>query len=204
MNPQTILAIGAHPDDIELGCGGSIAKFAAAGVHVRALVLTRGEVGNRHHLDRVDETRKALALLGVRDVHVDEFPDTRLHEHLAGLIEHIEKHALELQPNRVYTMFERDRHQDHRTVHEASIVACRSARQILCYETPSSWTNFQPQVFECINDFLDLKVAALKLHKSQQDRLYTQPEAMRVNAQFRGQQIGAAAAEAFIGYRIVL
>jgi LmbE family N-acetylglucosaminyl deacetylase len=201
---RNILAIGAHPDDIELGCGGSVSSFAGRGVHVRALVLTKGEAGNRFETDRVKETRKALKLLGVTDVHTMDFPDTRLHEHLSELISKVEAHATELRPDRVYTMFEYDRHQDHRAAFQASIVACRSALQVLCYETPSSWTNFQPQVFECIDGALEKKIDALTLHESQHDRPYTQPAAMRIHAQFRGQQIGVTAAEAFIGYKVVL
>jgi len=206
MTPQTILAVGAHPDDIELGCGGSVAKFAKAGAHVRALVLTHGGVGNRNIAlhDRVRETREALKLLGVEDVYVEEFPDTRLDEHLPELIGCIEKYVTEFTPDRVYTMFENDRHQDHRAVFHASNVACRTVRQVLCYETPSCFTNFGPEVFEDIGDFVDIKVAALKLHESQRDRPYTQPDAMRATATFRGLQAGISAAEAFICHRLIL
>ncbi len=201
---QRILAVGAHPDDIELGCGGSIAKFTRRGVHVRALVLTRGEVGNRNDADRIEETRKALALLGVTDIHTADFPDTKLDKHESDLISCIECHARELNPDRVYTMFENDRHQDHRAVYRATIVACRPAHQILCYETPSSWTNFDPEAFENINGMLEIKIAALALHTSQRDRPYTQPGAMKTHARFRGQQVDVAAAEAFRGYKIIL
>jgi LmbE family N-acetylglucosaminyl deacetylase len=204
MSLQTILAIGAHPDDIELGCGGSIAKFAAAGVRVRALVLTKGEAGNRRNLDRIDETRRALALLGVTDFCSADFPDTRLGDDMNTVIACIETHMAEVNPDRVYTMFEHDRHQDHRALFAASVVACRAARQILCYETPSSWTNFQPEMFEPIGDTLDKKVAALTLHESQRDRPYTQPSAMRTQAQSWGQRVGVDAAEAFIAYKFVL
>lgn len=201
---RTVLAIGAHPDDIELGCGGSLAKFVEMGVKVRALVLTKGTIGNRADHDRLDETSRALSLLGVTDVVTADFPDTRMYEHLAAVIACIEKHAAEVQPDRVYTMFENDRHQDHRTTFEASIVACRQARQILCYETPSSWPGFQPQVIEDIDGFIGRKIDALALHESQRDRPYTQPDAMRINAMSRGQQVGIGPAEGFIGYKIIL
>jgi LmbE family N-acetylglucosaminyl deacetylase len=209
---QNILAIGAHPDDIELGCGGSIAKFVEAGVRVRALVLTEGKKGNRHNVSRIDETRKALELLGVKDIFTEDYPDTRLHERLTDLIECIEGHVREMKPERVYTMFQHDQHQDHRTVFQASVVACRGVGQVLCYETPSSLGEFQPKLFESIEGFLDRKVTALGLHISQRDRFYTQPEAMRTLALFRGLQLGvfrgvqqnAGPAEGFIGYRVDL
>ncbi len=201
---RSVLAIGAHPDDIELGCGGSLAKFVEMGVRIRALVLTKGAVGNRANHDRLDETRRALALLGVTDVVMADFPDTRMYEHLAAVIAFIEKHANDIQPDRVYTMFENDRHQDHRTTFGASIVACREAPQILCYETPSSWIGFQPQVFEDIEGFIDKKTAALALHKSQFDRHYTQPEAMRAIAIAHGLRINTGPVEGFIGYKFIL
>ncbi len=201
---KNILAIGAHPDDIELGCGASLAKFVECGVHVRALVLTEGQVGNRTGDSRVEETRAALSLLGVEDIYTEQYPDTKLGSCLNEIIKVIESHVNDIDPDRVYTMYENDRHQDHRATFEASIVACRSARQILCYETPSSWTNFEPQVFECVDGYHERKIAALALHKSQRDRPYTQPDAMRTSGQFRGQQIGVKVAEAFIGYRVVL
>ncbi len=201
---SSILAIGAHPDDIELGCGGSLAKFIRNGVRVRALVLSKGDVGNRYQADRLLETKSALELLGITDIHTVDFPDTRMHQYLSEIIACIEEHVRAVQPDRVYTMFKDDRHQDHRTTYEASIVACRWASQILCYETPSSWPDFQPQVFEEIGDTLDIKIQALALHESQRDRKYTQPEAMRIGALFHGQQIGIGAAEGFIGYKIIL
>lgn len=206
MTPQTILAVGAHPDDIELGCGGSIAKFVRAGAHVRTLILTNGSVGNRDRaqFDRVQETKDALKLLGVTDILIEDYPDTCLGEHLNELVKYIEGHVQELKPDRVYTMFEHDRHQDHRAVFHASTIACRSVRQVLCYETPSCFTNFGPQAFEDIDEFVNLKVAALDLHKSQSDRPYTQPDAMRSIAVSRGLQAGIGYAEAFINYRFIL
>lgn len=49
-------------------------------------------------------------------------------------------------------MFEEDRHQDHRAIYDASIVAFRKVSQILCYETPSSGTYFNPKVFEQVDE----------------------------------------------------
>jgi LmbE family N-acetylglucosaminyl deacetylase len=72
-----ILAIGAHPDDIELGCGGSLAKLARAGSRIHALVLSRGGRGCHAGVDRSDESHRALRRLGVAEVIQQDFPDTR-------------------------------------------------------------------------------------------------------------------------------
>ncbi len=204
---KRVLAIGAHPDDIELGCGGTLAKLIKEdGVEVRALVMSQGETGIGKLLvdfDRQQETLDALKLLGIQDSYVGNFPDAYLHMHLNKMISTIEYHVKEFAPDRVYTMFQHDRHQDHRAVFDASIVACRSVPQVLCYETPSSWPNFVPCMFEQIDEYFDLKAQALHLHMSQSDRDYTQPDNLRISAAFRGQQTGNSLNEGFIPYKFV-
>jgi LmbE family N-acetylglucosaminyl deacetylase len=200
---NTILAFGAHPDDLELGCGATLSKLTRAGAHVRAVVFSRGAVGGSAEFDRAAETRAALSSLGVQDVHVHNLPDTRLHEHLNDLIAMMQVHMRETQPHRVYTMFKDDRHQDHRAVHQASVVACRKVPQILAYETPSSYPNFIPTVFEAVGDYMEQKVEALKLHQSQAERLYMNEDMIRSAAHFRGVQVELGRAEGFIPYKII-
>ena len=202
---KNVLAVGAHPDDLELGCGATLAKLVAEGVHVRALVLSDGLQGtaNGPH-DRCAETRSALEELGVTDVLQVRLPDTDLPSVVSKIIAIIESQCEELKPDRVYTMFQHDRHQDHRAVYEASIVACRSVPQILSYETPSSWPNFMPVVFESVDDYIELKISALQYHVSQGHRTYMQAQQIRCNAQFRGHQVGLGPSEGFIPYKLVL
>lgn len=199
---RRVLALGAHPDDLELGCGATLAKLMNAGAQVRAVIFSRGRVGAASGFDRAAETRTALASLGVHDVHVHDFPDTRLHERLNDLIETIEVHVREVEPDRVYTMFKDDRHQDHRAVYQASAVACRRAPQLLAYETPSSYPNFVPTVFERVDDYMELKVEALKLHASQAERQYMNEDMVRSAAHFRGVQVELGRAEGFFPYKI--
>jgi LmbE family N-acetylglucosaminyl deacetylase len=199
----TILAFGAHPDDLELGCGATLAKLVEAGAHVRAVIFSEGGAGSAPGFDRAAETRTALGSLGVQDVHVHNFPDTRLHEHLNDLIAAMQVHVRETAPDRLYTMFKEDRHQDHRAVHQASVVACRRVPQILAYETPSSYPNFIPTVFEQVGDYMERKVEALKLHQSQAERLYMNEDMIRSAAHFRGVQVELGRAEGFIPYKIV-
>jgi LmbE family N-acetylglucosaminyl deacetylase len=201
---RSILALGAHPDDLELGCGATIAKLASEGAHVHAVILSRGTKGAAEGSDRTVETREALETLGVASVTQHEFPDTRLHENLNELIGTIESHVREIKPERVYTMFHLDRHQDHRAVHEASIVACRPVPQILGYETPSSYPNFIPTVFEPVEEHIEAKVRAIQMHASQGDRLYMQEVKIRSAAHFRGVQVDLPQTEGFIPYKLVL
>ena len=200
----SILAIGAHPDDIELGCGGTLAKLARAGARVQAVIFSKGRRGALTDQDRANETREALGTLGIHDVVIHDFKDTRLSGSLSKMIEVIDGHIRSVNPTRVYTMFQHDRHQDHRAVYEASAIACRSVPQLLGYETPSSDPNFMPTVFEAIGDDLESKVSALKCHASQGDRLYMQEANIRAAAHFRGAQIRLGPSEGFIPYKLVL
>lgn len=204
----SVLALGAHPDDLELGCGATLAKLAAEGAAITAVIFSAGDrggdPGGESGFDRAQETRKALEMIGVRSVVQHRFPDTRLHECLNDLIAMIEEEVRNVEPDRVYTMFDGDRHQDHRAVYQASAVACRGVPQVLGYETPSSYPNFIPTVFEPVDDFIEVKVAALKLHESQGGRLYMHEEKIRSAAHFRGVQVDLGQTEGFIPYKLIL
>ena len=205
--PETgsaILAIGAHPDDIELGCGGSLAKFAQAGRSVHALIFSKGRRGALSDIDREQETRTAHAKLGIHDVVVHDFDDTCLWTKLNEMIAIIEEAVRRTNPVRVYTMYQHDRHQDHRAVYEASAIACRKVPQLLGYETPSSYPNFIPNIFEPIDAHLETKVQALKCHISQGSRLYMQEHNIRSAAHFRGVQVDLGPCEGFIPYKMIL
>jgi LmbE family N-acetylglucosaminyl deacetylase len=209
MSGKNILFIGAHPDDIELGCGATMIKEIDNGNRVASIVLSRGLAGGAE--TRMVETCSALSLLGCRRVFCLDFDDTRLDFCLDKIIlaieDIIDKH---ISPSgglhRVYTMQKDDRHQDHRTVYYASIVACRGARDILCYEVPSSLEYAVPQVYSIVDEkCLERKIMALQLHTSQSHRPYMQPEQIKVMAQFRGQMAGNYQyAEAFFIHKMVL
>ncbi|MFB3129682.1 MAG: PIG-L deacetylase family protein, partial [Lysobacteraceae bacterium] len=179
-------------------------KLARAGSRIHALVLSRGGRGCHAGIDRSDESHRALHRLGVAEVIQQDFPDTRFPTCRNDIIASIEQVCTLIEPDRIYTMCGEDHHQDHRTVHEASIIACRHIPQILCYESPSTLPQFAPQVFEDISAQLELKIHALREHASQGDRHYMQESHLRCHAQFRGQQIGIGPSEGFLPYRLVL
>ena len=154
--------------------------------------------------DRERESRASLAILGVNDISIYDFEDTRLIFSLNEMIAVLDDHVRAFEPDRAYTMFQHDRHQDHRTVYEASAVSCRHVPQLLGYETPSSYPNFTPTVFEQIDEQLETKVRALNCHKSQGARLYMQEEKVRSAASFRGVQVQLGPSEGFIPYKLIL
>ncbi|MEB0968030.1 PIG-L deacetylase family protein [Citrobacter braakii] len=205
-----VLAIGAHPDDIELGCGASLARLAKQGVYIAAVVMTSGKYGTSELIDRRQESYNALTILGCKKVIHFDFTDTQTYLQLNDMIstlENVIKHEIphDVEIIRVYTMHDADRHQDHIAVYQASMVACRSIPQILGYETPSTWLSFMPQVFESVEeDNFNLKLSALSKHKSQSMRDYMRPERLRAVAQFRGQQVNSELGEGFVIHKMIL
>ncbi|EGT5655214.1 TPA: PIG-L family deacetylase [Citrobacter braakii] len=205
-----ILAIGAHPDDIELGCGASLSRLIKEGYHVTAVVMTAGAEGCVLKADRHAESQSALTSLGCHQIFHFHFEDTRTPYFVDTMIKSLEDvitNHIPAQINivRTYTMHDSDRHQDHRAVHKASIVACRNIPQVLGYETPSTWLTFVPQVFEKVSEncFIQ-KLRALSFHQSQQQRDYMRTERLRTVAQFRGQQAGCELSEGFVVHKMIL
>jgi len=202
---MNILAIGAHPDDIEYGCGGSLAKHGKQGDHVCAIVLTKGEKGG-NPTTRVHESEKALSTFNVGEIHFGDFKDTELYNYIPSLIVFIEDFVNRLSPDRVYTNTQNDRHQDHIATFIATKAACRSVHQVLAYETPSSDYNFKPQAFIDIKDYIDIKIEAVLKHKTQNEKEYMKVEAIKGLSMFRGQQLlNYSPVEAFevIRYKIL-
>jgi len=112
-SPVDVLAVSGHPDDVELTCGGTLARFAAAGRRVGILDLTRGEMGTRGTPEqREEEARRAAEILGVSFRHALDFGDGGLRtgraEELA-LVEEIRK----ARPRILFAPFPEDRHPDH-------------------------------------------------------------------------------------------
>lgn len=205
-----VLAIGAHPDDIELGCGASLARLSQEGVYITAVVMTPGSVGVESGIDRQAESYESLRILGCDQIFHLDFDDTRTYQQLNDMISSLEDIIRDMIPSdvqimRAYTMHNDDRHQDHRTTYQASMVACRSIPQILGYETPSTWLSFMPQVFEVVEEpIFRKKLYALSKHMSQGQRDYMRPERLRAVAQFRGQQVNSDLGEGFVIHKMIL
>jgi LmbE family N-acetylglucosaminyl deacetylase len=199
---RRILAVGAYPDDIEIACGGTLAKMRDAGYQVRGLVMTQGERSGNGHV-RPCEAQRAAEFLGLDQVQVLDFPDTRLHEQTLDILAAIERAIQEFKPNIIFMHSSHDLHQDHRAVHEATLRAARNLSMILCYESPSVTQEFVPTFFSDIGDYLDVKVEGIKEHRDQRSKPYVQEERVRGTAVFRGGQVKLHYAEGFEVVRAV-
>lgn len=216
---ETVLVVAAHPDDEVLGCGGIMARHAAAGDRVAVIFLTDG-VGARG--DSGGELRQASActaakLIGAEPPTFHAFPDNRMDGvDLLDIVQAIEAQISRLAPSIVYTHHAGDLNIDHRRAHEAVLTACRpqpgtSVHSIFAFEVPSATDYagpdparaFTPQRFVDISGSWAVKRAALEAYGSEiraapHSRSLDGVEAL---ARWRGASVGLPMAEALMVVR---
>lgn len=179
---EFVLAVGAHPDDVEIGVGGILAAHRAAGDEITILTLSRGARGGDAD-DRQHESLASADLLGAR-LFLKDLIDTEI---TGGgpTVRLIEEVVHEVVPTIVYTHTNHDRHQDHRAVHEATIVATRTIDTVACYQSPSSTVDFRPTRFVSIDGFVERKLELLASFASQSEhRSYLAPDFVIATARY--------------------
>ncbi|MBP7174434.1 MAG: bacillithiol biosynthesis deacetylase BshB1, partial [Cloacibacterium sp.] len=178
-----ILAFGAHPDDVELGCGATIAKEISLGKKIGIVDLTRGELGTRGTAEiRDKEAAAAAKILGISVRENLNFRD--------GFFVNDEKHQLEIikmirkyQPEIVLCNAIDDRHIDHGKGSKLVSDACflsglRRIETVLGEEIQEAWRpkvvyhyiqwkNIEPDFVVDVTGFVDKKVEAIMAYSSQ-------------------------------------
>jgi len=202
---MTILAIGAHPDDIEYGCGGTLLKCGKRGHDIYLYVATAGDFGGDPSV-RIKEQEASARKLGARYVFWGGYKDTQIPMD-QGLIANLEHVIRQVGPDFIFVHYPEDTHQDHRALAQATITATRYARNFLFYEGLTT-QSFNPSVYVDIEETLEGKLELLKLHRSQVTKTniadMTVWELARSNADFRGIQGRVKYAEAFCPPRLFL
>jgi len=205
MEKVNILAIGAHPDDIEFGCGGTLIKYTQKGQRLFLLVMTEGGSGAQT-ATRVQEQLKSQTILGAEKIYWGGYEDTHLvvDKVLIGKLENV---IQEVKPDFIFCNFPDDTHQDHRHLAQAIMSATRYIRNVLFFEGPTT-QNFKPHVFVDIADTLEQKIQSLKAHRSQVMKTNIEDlsivEVARSSANFRGIQGRVKYAEAFHSLRLFI
>ena len=201
--PDRVLVVGAHPDDIELGAAGSVLRLTQEGAKVYGLILSQGENGSKAPIGtREAEAHASAARLGLTDLWVLNFPDSRLREHIVEVRAMIEDKITELGVRTVVTHSPHETHGDHIAVFEAAKEAARKC-SLLCFESISAPKEFVPNYFVDITAYLPDKISAIGTHRTQGAKFYMDPELVRGRAAHRGLQAGVPYAEAFWVYRWV-
>ena len=224
--PTPVLVVGAHPDDPEFGCGGSIARWVREGRPVTYVVMTRGDKGSHDPemtAERLMETREAeqraaAAALGVTDVRFLDCRDCEIVPTLA-LREQLVRIIREVRPGTVVThdptlILPREgfvNHPDHRATGTAVIDACFPAAELhLAFPDQLTdgltthkvteilfWSTAEATHFVDISETIDQKIEALTEHRSQIREPDKLAERIRERGKVVGQDHNMAYAEGF-------
>jgi N-acetylglucosamine malate deacetylase 1 len=199
---HSIVVFGAHPDDIEIGMAGTVAKLARSGYDVNLIIAT---LPNFIPTDtKEDRRREATMSAKVMGCKAPEFLDLAPDEVAFGrkFVTLIDKIIKKFEPEAIFTQWIGDSHQDHQALTRAVIAAARDTDNLLMYETtiPGGITEnaFRSQLYVDITDTLSIKSSALECFQSQMIRCgHLWIEAVVGRTSYRGYQANVKNAEAF-------
>lgn len=200
-----VLAIGAHFDDVELGCGGALARHAKNGDDVYVFVATVSGFTNQYNQTvRSNETalaeaRNAMDILGVKELLCGNFKTLEV-EFTDALNIEILKIVQEKEIDLVYTHWAGDIHHDHQATAKASLHSCRHVPRMLMYR--SNWYHstleFRGNFYVDITEYWLTKESAIRAHVTEMDRTGEKwISFFRNEAENAGQRIGVKSAEVF-------
>jgi two-component system, NtrC family, response regulator HydG len=191
---ESVLAIGAHPGDVEIGAAGALLAHQAAGVTVTILTLsaaepngTGGETGHA--------APQPAGGLGTRLALGDLVAPGSAQANPAGAA--IDRVIAEVQPTVLYTHSVHDDQPDHRSAHQAAIAGARRIGRVYCFQSPSATIDFRPTRFVPIDD-LGGKLRAVGAFTGQDEvRAFLDPDQVTSTAMYWGRYCQAPLAEAF-------
>ncbi|HLY20608.1 MAG TPA: PIG-L deacetylase family protein [Bryobacteraceae bacterium] len=201
-----IVCVGGHPDDPESGCGGTLARYAAAGAAVTIIYLTRGEAGipRKSHAEsaaiRSAECEAACRILGAKPVFAGQIDGATVVD--ASAAESLRKLIFAEDPDVVFTQWPIDTHLDHQAAGTLTFRAWLAARgrfELYYYEVDlgAQTMGFHPTDYVDVTAVREKKKAALFAHKSQDgEQIYREYHQLMEN--YRGRESGCGAAEAFV------
>jgi LmbE family N-acetylglucosaminyl deacetylase len=173
---HTVLAMGAHPDDMELEAGGTLAKFAKKGYDVYLLILTSGgytDINGKTYVDEElrNEAEKATKILGIKDVMFLSYPTKDLPAN-GEVISKVDSIVNELRPDVFISHHPFDSHQDHKSAADIMFAVSRQGRvkNVFSASTLPYRPNvfaFRPQFYVDITETLETKLNAIRAYKTQ-------------------------------------
>ena len=203
MNYQKILALSPHTDDVELGAGGTLARFIDEGREVRIVVFSRCEDSVPEGLPRDTLKNECLNSAGAMGLSPDRviLLDYRVRtflEHRQAILDDLIKIRAKYRPDLVLTPSSHDTHQDHSAVYWEALRAFKKESTIWGYEHPWNNLTFTTHIFVKLNmEHLEKKIRCLKEYRSQSFRSYMNDWCIRSLVYARGAQLDVPCAEAF-------
>lgn len=202
---RTVLALGAHPDDVELGIGGTLARLRRAGARtVLAVFSVPGDYATRRR-----EAERAADILGAELRILIDAPGKRIEDFRhCDLVALLDREVKDLAPAAVLSHGGSEYHRDHVMVHEAALAAQRlryfdffTYQPNFCRPLPVA---FQPRAFVDISEAIETKMRAIEAHASQFAQRGIGTEIFRDMARLAGRLVGVQYAEGLDVGRLLL
>jgi LmbE family N-acetylglucosaminyl deacetylase len=193
---RTVLALGAHPDDVELGIGGTLARLRRLGARV---VLAVVSVPGDYHVRR-REAERAADILGAELRILIDVPGKRIEDFRhCDLVALIDREVKDLAPAALFSHGAAEFHRDHVIVHEAALAAQRlryfdffTYQPNFCRPVPVA---FQARAFVDIGNTIETKMRAIEAHASQFAARGIATDIYRDMARLAGRLVGVQYAE---------
>lgn len=206
---NTILFIGAHPDDIEIGCGGTVSKYVSEGYDIIWLILSdcKESLPLQSNDALVLEAEGSAKLLAKTTPIQYYYPVRKFTEHRDDILQSIIAVRNKFNPSIVFCHNPKDIHQDHAVVGNETIRAFSRHSSVLFYASPYNMSTINNKVYvELTDDDILNKMKSLECYRSQIDlnRKYFSKDYIYGLAKAYGIDIGAEYAEAFEPFRYIL
>ena len=201
---MNVLAIGGHYDDVEIGCGGALAKHIADGDRVIVHVVTHSDYtdyeGNvvRDRATALREGEAAAKVIGYE--LIPGVFETKKVQFDHGLVEHINIIIDRYDVDLIYTHWDPDVHQDHQAIGRATLAAGRRVNRLLMYRSNMymNTTHFCGNFFVDITDYMDVKIRSILAHENEVKKFGSGwLDFWKHEARNNGQRIGVPYAECF-------
>lgn len=206
---RKILVLGAHPDDGEFGCGGTMTRYIEEGMDVFYAIfsLCEDSVPKGFHKEILaEEAKESAKILGLRpqNLFIYRFKVRTFPKYRQEILEELVTLRNRLKPDLIFLPSDNDLHQDHQTLANEGLRAFKNT-SIFAYEV--AWNNlvFNTEAFIFLKKpHIEKKIKALKCYKSQKFRSYSKESFVKSLAEVRGTQINTGYAEAFEVVRYIL
>ncbi len=200
---KKILVINAHADDMEFGCGGTLAKLIEEGKKVYNLVLSlrkKTVPADFPKEELIKEVEEASKIIGIKQENniIKDFEHRIFPQIRQEILDEIYSQAKKLQPDLIFTTSMNDTHQDHKTVAEETFRALKHAN-IIAYGFPWNTIFSKINLYSMISrEHLEKKIQAIQCYKSQmKGRVYFDPEYIKSLAITQGTDVKEKYAESF-------
>lgn len=218
---KSVMVVAPHPDDETLGCGGALLRHLQNGDELHWVIMTNMEARQGFSTQRIasreTEIQQVAARYQFKNVFRGQFATMELDQYsMVELVDFVSSAVCAAQPNIIYMPFPGDIHSDHTMVYDAVKSCTKSFRypsvtSLRVYETLSETDfalatqthNFHPNLFVSIGEFLDEKLAIMRIYDSELG-IHPFPRserAIRAQATLRGTIAGVEAAESFMTIR---